>query len=373
MGFFNSGKTTILFCMDTQNYTPITQNPLPNLNFEQLEKFSVPAIHAEALTAFDATSSVERLATNEGARVIGADFGGDKGLTQLFVIKNGALVIDDTYSDYVQGNLGAGYLDSLKKTVAFAEKENIPIGVSWGAPLDGTKPLFHPKATVFLKEIAEQYDGDFKNISPLLKACYNDGLTGLVSGVVEANRHQPTSSVLFPINGGGIGMAALADNTLYSTEAGHVEGIQQLNRYAQTEACGVFDATYVCLERLGANKAGIEAQWQAKTGSYMRARDIEDRYKEGDAFAGELYDNSAFILAHVIQGSAKALNIDLADPLTAIVGHGGAFKFPHYGERIVQILAQHNGQPSRLIMTKDYGDSASNACLDGAALIALLT
>lgn len=79
-------------------------------------------------------------------------------------------------------------------------------------------------------------------------------------------------SVMFPINGGGLGMAALVRGGLFATEAGHVEAIPELNMYGQDVACGVYGAAYICLERLGANKAGIESRWEAKYG-YMRAGD----------------------------------------------------------------------------------------------------
>lgn len=355
-----------------ETITPLTQHEIPTLNESQLALFSPESIHASPVTTFDPLASSKRLEELEGARVIAADFGADKGVTQLFIIRDGQLVPDDTYTDYVQGDHGNGYLASLEKTAAYAQQNNLPVGISWGTPLDGTKPLFHPKADHFLAELQKTYNGDIANVIPTLKACLNDGPAGLVSGAIAANQLAPTTSIIFPINGGGIGMAALVNNTLYATEAGHVQAVGELNRYDQTEACNVFGATYLCLERLGANKAGIEAQWQTQTGEYMRARDIEDRYKEGNEFAGELYDNSALILAHAIQGVARALSVDLSAETTAVVGHGGAFKFPHYGERVQQILDQHNGSPSRLIMTKDHVSSTGNACLDGAALAALL-
>jgi predicted NBD/HSP70 family sugar kinase len=356
-----------------QQFTPLTQNPIPALNQSQLDMFTdQPSIHAQPLGQFDVSKSLQTLHDKEGSYVIGADFGGDKGQSQLFRIQGGQLVADDAYTDYVQGDLGAGYLASMEKTARYAQENNIPVGISWGAPIDGTKPLFHPKATVFLDELQQKYDGDLANLFTSNSVCYNDGPAGLIGAIVVANQQAPTSSVLFPINGGGIGMAVLTNGTLYATESGHVQAIDDLNIYNQSVACGVFEASFVCLERLGANKAGIEAQWQARTGDYLRARDIEDRYKAGDAFAGELYDNSALILAHVIQGTAKAMGINLADTATAVVGHGGAFKFPHYGERVQQILETHNSSPVRLLMMKDHVAPGSNACLDGAALAALI-
>lgn len=321
---------------------------------------------------FNSREAVEAIKASEGAHVIGADFGGDKGISQLFKVSNGIFAVDPAFKEYAQGNGGESYAEILRKTEEFAANHNIPVGISWGAPLDGTKPLFHPKVDVFLSELKDKYSGDFKKIMPHLGIVMNDGPAGLVSGAVEAYRTFGAENVLFPINGGGLGMAVLKDGIIYSAEAGHVKAIDALNKYNQTTACGVFGAQYTCVEMLGANKAGIEVQWQARTGSYMRARDIEDRYKNGDEFAGELYDNSALIEAHLIAGVAQAFDIDLFDSKTAIVGHGGAFKFPAYGDRVVQILSKDKEDSPQFIMTKDFGNPDTNACLDGAAIAALI-
>lgn len=109
-----------------------------------------------------------------------------------------------------------------------------------------------------------------------------------------------------------------------------------------------------------------------KQSTVICAREIEDRFKEGHIFAGELYDHSALVVAHMIVGTALALKIDLTRNTTAIVGHGGAFKFPNYGERVQQIIAKHTGVTPHLIMTQNYGTKDTNACLDGAALAAAI-
>ncbi|CAN5633590.1 hypothetical protein BH23PAT1_BH23PAT1_2810 [soil metagenome] len=354
------------------NYTPLIEREVPILAGEQLAKFTEKSIHAEELMDLDPVKSLEKLLSLEGHKVIGADFGGDKGVTRLFTVSQGRLVISDEYEDYIQSSKGDGYLESLERTARFATEHAIPVGISWGAPLDGTKPHYHPKVANFLSGLSEKYSGDFRNLVPTLGACINDGPAGLISGAVEANRSHRATSVLFAINGGGLGIALLAKNKIYSTEAGHIESVVGLNSYDQQTPCGVFGAEYVCIETLGANKAGIEAQWKQITGEYLRAKDIEDRYKNGNELAGELYDHSAWVVAHLIEGSARAFDIDLSSDTTLIVGHGGAFKFPYYGERIQQILNKAKNAPVKLVMVKDYGDKNYNACVDGAALAALV-
>jgi hypothetical protein len=351
--------------------TPLTDLSIPELFEEQVSKYTAETVHSQPVTSFNSAEALTKLVAKEGSRVVAADFGGDKGIARLFEVQNGKLVPIEGFRDDVQGNDGVGYVESLKKTARFAEENNLPFGISWGGPLEESKLVFHPKAKTFYHEMISEFGGDLRAISPTIKASLNDGPAGLISGAVEAYREFKADKVLFIINGGGIGLAVMNEGTIYATEAGHVEGIEQLNSYNQTTACGVFDATYVCVERLGANKAGIEAQWEAQTGQYMRARDIEDRYKEGNQLAAELYDHSALVVAHLLKGAAKVFDIDLSEPTAAIVGHGGAFKFPKYGERISQILGESLGATPHLIMTKDYSDAASNACLDGAAIAAL--
>ncbi len=349
---------------------PLTERAVPSLDADQLATFDKTSIHAAVVLAFDVQRADEKLVSLEGSLLLGADFGGDKGVIRLFKIVAGKPVVQAGYADDIQGNLGEGYLDSFKRAAVYADAENIPFGISWGAPLNGTQPLYHPKAEIFLREIAEQYDNDFKNISTRITVI-NDGPAGALSGAVQAYRQFGSHNTIFIINGGGINSSVVTGGQLYSDESGHVEAQPVLNTYGQTTACGVFGAQYVCLERLGANKAGIEAQWEAKTGNYMRARNIEDEYKAGNGFAGDLYEHSAWVVAHLIIGVAQSFGLDLNDPQTAVVAHGGAFKFPYYGARLQQILTAHVGAQPQLILAKDYVSSESNACLDGAAIAAI--
>ncbi|MDB5175704.1 MAG: hypothetical protein JWM81_562 [Candidatus Saccharibacteria bacterium] len=350
---------------------PLTDLPVPELVTQQVELFTPESIHLESLFPFDPSDAYQSLDAKDGHWVIGVDLGGDKITAQLFVLKGKKLVALDDYSDYAQGNHGEGYLECLVKTGQWASEHNVPVGISYGAPIDGTKPLYHPKIKQLTDALSQDYEGDLKNVVPTLTACLNDGPAGLISGAIEASSTGNYKNILFPINGGGFGLSIATRGMLYSSEAGHVQAAEALNTYGQTTPCGVFGATYTCLEAIGANKAGIETQWTMRTGETLRARDIEDRYKAGDTFAGELYEHSAWVLSHMLQGAAAACNIDLSAPDTVIVGHGGGFKFPNFGARVQQILAAASeNTPTSLLLTKDYSD---NACQEGAALAALLT
>ncbi|MBC7708098.1 ROK family protein [Polaromonas sp.] len=353
------------------SYELLTEEPVPDLVDAQLDEFTLEALHTQTAQQFDPVEASKTMAANEGRFVLGADLGGDKGAVRLFQIVNGELITQSGYEGNVQGNDGAGYVQLLKEAAVYAEEQSICLGISWGGPLVGTKPIYHPKAKIFFQELKDQFDGDLQRISPRVTAAVNDGPAGAISGALQAYRQYNATNTIFVINGGGIGTSVVKDGIVYAAEAGHVRGVDALNTYAQSTPCGVYDNSFVCLERLGANKAGIEDQWLDKTGAYMRARDIEDEYKAGNRFAAELYDHSALVLAHVITGTAKAFELSLQDVNTVIVGHGGAFKFPAYGARIGQIIAAYVKAQPRLIMTKDFGATNSNACLDGAAIAAI--
>lgn len=357
--------------MEKEPVQSITSRNVPDLSSAQLQEFSRDSLHEQIVRSANPERIFKRLVALEGQKVLGADLGGDKGIVRSFKIINGELNTTTDYASSIQGDDGAGYLQLLKDAGQYAERNELPFGISWGGPLEGTRPLFHPKAKRFLDELRDQFDGDLSNISPSIKAAMNDGPAGALSGATEAYRKFGISNSIFIINGGGIGTSVVKDDVLYAVEGGHVRGVDELNQYNQTTECGVYGNAFTCLERLGANKAGIEVQWQEKTGSYMRARDIEDRYKEGNVLAAELYDHSAWVLAHVILGTAQAYEVNLSKNITVVVGHGGAFKFPDYGNRISQILEKHINEPIELIMTKDFGADDSNACLDGAAIAAI--
>jgi predicted NBD/HSP70 family sugar kinase len=244
------------------------------------------------------------------------------------------------------------------------------VGVSYGDVLNGTKPASDRKLPLLFRGLSEKYSGDFKVLFPTLKAILNDAPAGLISGAIESNRAFGAKNILFAINGSGLNVAACVSGQIFGSESGHVKSAEQLNRFDQTEPCGVNGATYVCIQSLGSNKYGIESQWLARTTEPLPAKEIENRYKAGDKFAGELYEHSAFVVAHMIAGSSNVFGLNLADNDAALVCHGGAFRFPGYGERVTQILNKHYGSSVKTVLTKDYVKSA-NACLEGAAIAAL--
>ncbi len=349
----------------------LTNLPVPPMLDSQLSEFTADTIHSKAVMEFDASKSQELLSQNEGREVLVADFGGDKGRVNLLKVVNGELVNTKGYEDYIQGDDGKGYLDTIMRATEYAEQQKLPFGLSWGGPLDGTKILYQPKAKILIKELSERFDGDFANISGSLKVVLNDGPAGVIGGVMHAYKEFSATEIILVINGGGIGLGALKDGVVSATEAGHVKAIDALNKDHIEAPCGVFDQEFTCLENIGSNKKGIEPLYKLLTGESISAKEIEQKYYKGDSRAKEVYELSALVVAHAIAGSANSLGIDLYAPKTAIVADGSAFKFPYYGDRIKQILGNGHSDEPQLLMTKDQISPDSNVFLHGVALAAL--
>lgn len=360
--------------MTNEHSSELLALEIPDLNQEQIAEFRRENLRSIEVGGFDPASALSSLISRPGLRAIGIDIGGDKSLTQLFsVSRDGNLQPDDSFKDLQKDNRGEGYVVSMEKTAEFAAKNKLPIGISMGIPLDGTKPKDPKKLPVMVDDLDNLHGGDFAKLFADNKLkILNDGPAGLVSGAIRANISNPgpITNVIFAINGGGIGAAVLKDSRIYSSEPGHIRLIDELDRYPDERQCGVFGATYKCVEQAASNKNGIEPIWEAKTGEALSALEIERKFT-GQTAEGklslELYSYSALIEAHVIKGVAQAFKIDLSSPETAVVGHGGTFKFPGYGARVAQILAK-NGDTIQLMLTKDY---SHNACAEGAAIAAL--
>jgi predicted NBD/HSP70 family sugar kinase len=355
-----------------KKFPQLLQREIAELNQDQIDLFSFKKIHAKSASIFDAQNAVNILKDKVGSKVLGIDIGGDKLLAQSYTVTPEGLSVDELYHEKQKIQDGAGYLESLEKAALFTREQSIPAGISVGLPLEGTKPpRDSDKLSALVDGLNSKYDGDFSKLPFDKLVCLNDAPAGLISGALHANLiFKDINTVIYIINGGGIGAAVLKDNAITATEAGHIEVIADLNKYQVQHECGVFGAKYVCLESVASNKSGIEQIWHQETGSAIAALEIEKRFTENQPdgnFALELYDYSAYVLAHVIKGLAKSLDIDLKNPSVAVVGHGGAFKFPNYGARIAQIL-ESNGEKTNLILTKDFSD---NACAEGAAIAAL--
>lgn len=354
----------------TSNVIPLTNLSVPDIFSSQIKNFTFSSIKARRQFEFDPSVTHQLLTHHRGEKVLGIDLGGNKAVTYLFEVRDNELVLSDNFSDYTEGEDGEGFLASFEKVADFANKNHLPVGISYGAPVVDTKPdRKWPKFKKLIDELADKYDGNFANLFTGHIKVLNDATAGLISGSVECSTAYKSKDILYVINGSGMNAAALKDGQIIATEAGHVATADKLNLYAQKEPCGVNGATYTCVQSLGANKYGIESIWQQKTGDKLSAKQIEDKYKAGDPFAREIYDYSAWVVAHMIIGVATVTKINLALPTSAVVAHGGAFRFPNYKERIQQIADKYYDSEIKMVKTEDY---TKNACAEGAAIAALI-
>lgn len=362
----NHQKTTRATVPD---FTSLRDLPVPGLLHEQLQRFTLRSLRTKHVRHFDAHASLDGLGASDGQRIIAVDIGGDKLSACYFTVRNGA-VERMTEALACRGDDGVGYLAALAELSERARREAVPVGVSFAGPVDGTRLLAAPNLPAFLAEFRADYGGDFARLfSAIPVQVANDAVAGLMAGAVEAARHYPDArDVLYLINGSGLGGAVLVGNSIYAAEPGHVPVADALNPFGQRQSCGLDGAQYVCVEAVAASKAGVEDIWQQRTLTRLPGHEISVRYQAGDRLARDLYDNSAHVTAHVIRGMAAAFGL-AADPgRLVVVGHGGIFFVPGYGDRISDILCEERGISPRFLFTRDF---SLNACLEGAAIAAV--
>lgn len=341
--------------------------PVPMLNDSQLSRFTFESLRAAKTREFDPRTTLAALHAADGIRVLAIDIGGDKMTAGAYVASQDNLVPDG--APLVKGGSGgAGYLDLLTDICRTARRDRVPVGVSYAGPTEGSKVLDGVNVPVFIRELGSRYGGDLLALSPDI-TLVNDAEAGLLaSALVAARTYSDLRNVVYVINGSGIGGAVFSDGTIYATEAGHVQIEDALNSFSQRDECGLLGARHVCIERIAASKAGIESAWAKHRGAELTGKQISSAYLNGDRFALQLYDISAYLIAHVFIGIVQALQLPADWDSTVLVAHGGAFHVPGYGQRVRSVLTAHLHREPRFLMTKDF---SFNTCLDGAAVAAV--
>lgn len=362
---------------------PLTKESIPDLICEQVAKFSRKSLMARRTRRFNPQSVLDTPTGETRKSVIAIDIGGDKLIAARYERRNGMLERGFEYPVVKRDDGGSRYVDMLEYLAKEADANELPVGISFAGPTDGTKLVAAPNLPALFKDLHDRYDRDFANLFGSV-AVTNDAEAGIMAASVEAIKHDRTTEhVIYIINGSGIGGAVLTKDRIYACEPGHVEVHPRLNRFKhpeqaqhvnhhvshfeQRKACGMLRAAHVCMEVVAASKAGVEDIWFQLRHEQRSGREIAHQYLSGDRLALILYDNSALVTAHAIKGLAYAFK--LHPDRTAVVGHGGIFNVPGYGERVRSILAKDNSQPGCLLFTKDF---STNACLDGAALAAMM-
>lgn len=342
--------------------------PVPALLPEQLSRFNVETLNSKAVRTFKAKEAISVLQKDEGKKVLAIDIGGDKLAASYFI--NYRSHVQQTQEVLTrQSNGGSGYLEALLKLRSLATRDQIPVGISFAGPTDGTRIIAGPNLPRFVSEFKTSYSNDFANMFPEVEVA-NDAEAGIIAASLEAIRLYPgVQNVVYIINGSGLGGSILTHDTIYAAEPGHIEVAEQLNVFGQRRACGLAEAAFVCVEAVAASKAGIEDLWMQQTGDQLTGQEIAERFLRGDQFAYDLYEISARITAHAIMGMAMAFRLlDEPDRL-AVVGHGGIFHVPGYGDRVSAIVERHLGLAPQFLFTRDF---STNACLDGSAIAAAI-
>jgi predicted NBD/HSP70 family sugar kinase len=340
--------------------------PVPGLLPEQLREFTIEGLRAKRVRSFNAHASLTGLRARDGERVIAVDIGGDKLSASYFAVRGGAVKRAGDLLSW-QADDGAGYLAALVALSERARREAVRVGISFAGPVDGTRLIAAPNLPDFLAEFRDGYDADFSRLFPAVQVA-NDAVAGLMAGAVEAVRRFPDArDVIYVINGSGLGGAVLAGNAIYAAEPGHVAVAAGLNTFGQRKECGLDGASYACVEAVAASKAGVEDIWRQRTLRRLSGQEISARYQFGDPLARDLYDNSALITAHVIRGMAQAFGLTADPGRLVVVGHGGIFYVPGYGDRIADLLGG-TGDAPRFLFTREF---SANTCLEGAAVAAV--
>lgn len=350
-----------------QTHELLSAQPIPELMPEQVNAFTPDALHARPLAQFDPVATLETMQTQEGALVDAIDLGGDKALHVRYEVHHGRLLPVGDPAVH-QSNNGVGYLDFLEGVSLRAVTDGVPVAVSFAGPTDGTVPTDGPNVRTFLAELTDRHGRDFARLFPTLKAVANDAVAGLMTGAVEARRWQlPARNVIYIINGSGFGGAVLQNGLVIAAEPGHVKVMEQLNEFGQERACSMFGQQFVCIERVAAGKAGVEALYEQTTGNAASGYEISAKYQAGETIPTELYANSALITAHAVAGIGEAYELWNRPGDTAVVFHGGIFHVPDYTRRVMQITGKYLGYTPPSLETHTF---SAFACAEGAATAA---
>jgi predicted NBD/HSP70 family sugar kinase len=349
-------------------YERLVGRLVPGLVPDQIERFTFDALQAKSVRSFDPRATLDQLRTGGERSILAADIGGDKLTSWSYEVRDGQLLqLSEALA--VRGDGGAAYLDGLEKVAELARRQMLPAGISFAGPTAGTRLLAGPNLGTFIAELNDRYDGDFVNLFPAV-AVANDAEAGIMAGALEAvSRYPDTRNVIYLINGSGLGGAILRDNVVFASEPGHIPVDPKLNPFKQKRACGMLGANHVCIEMIGASKAGLEDIWLRLRGERLSGKEIAARYLSGDPMALDLYDNSALVTAHAIKGIALAFGLPRDLDRTVVVGHGGIFEVPGYRQRVCSILENDLRSVPTMLFTKDF---TGNACLDGAAIAAAM-
>lgn len=350
----------------------LTHRSTPNLLPSQLERFSPESLRARPTGIFSVEQTLNSLRQSDGSTVWAIDIGGTGVKAQQATIAGGRVnFVGDGIFVPVEGEgerKGSNYVDALGKIRQKIGDDATPVGISVAGIVENGNLLESPNLKAFTHDLEEA--GGFDKVLGRHVAVQNDAAAGLIAGAIGAATHGLSyENMIYLINGGGIGGAALVDGNIISLEPGHIPVDGKLNPFGVTAPCGFLGQPFVCIERL-ASMGCIEDIWKRIMREKKSGKEIAERMYGYNKLAAHLLDNSATIVAHAIEGIRSSLNLD--PNKTLVVAHGGGFKTKGMVERIDQILRNYRkGGDQQLTIkpTSEFG--IDNACLTGAAIAAV--
>lgn len=336
---------------------------LPRRVPEQIALYLSDHLLTQDVCQFDPEGAVATL--QESRDVLAIDIGGDKLRSATYSIRNGELT--KTSEDILRSRKGAGYLAFLERLAEYAIARDLRVGISSATKLDGSVITRTVNLPVFFEDFRHTYDADYENLFPGRSFVANDTVMGICGASTHlALQGTPPRDVAFFICASGLGASVIKDRTAIHVEAGHVPLLDPLNPLGQTTPCGVDGREYVCLERVTAARAGIEALWLQRTGVARDGVTLGRMYEAGDDLATLLYETSAFALAHAVAGVMERYAFAGSNQ-SAVVFHGGNFEIGTYREAVRRYLGRMPRAQPRVVFSRDLSD---NTCLDGAAILA---
>lgn len=367
------GQITMRTETTVRNKTEILKHRrVPNLLSSQLERITPESLLARDTGPFSVENTVKLLGNAEGRTMWGIDIGGTGVKARRAIVTDGQVkFIGEELFYPVQGekeNAGLNYVGALEQICKEIGDDKTPVGISVAGIVDNGKLIDSPNLKAFTRELEEK--GGFDKVLKRHVAVYNDAAAGLISGAIGAAQNGLSfENIIYLINGGGIGGAALVNGRLISMEPGHIEVDRHLNPFGVTEPCGFLDRQHVCIERLS-SMGRIEDIWEQLQGERLTGKQIAERMYGYNKLAAHLLDNSAVIMAHGIEGIRQSLN--LTPDKTLVVGHGGGFKVSGMVDRIDQVFKNHRKNSDlQLTIKPTSAFGIDNACLTGAAIAAV--
>lgn len=352
--------------------TLLTTLSYPSWYSTQVALFSKDSLRATPALPFNPHQFLDSLKMKHGTKILGIELGGDKLTSQLYQVQDQQLTPISEFK-MMYSEHGKGYLAELEKLAKSIDEDTL-IGISFAGPLDHETHTLHaaPNMQEFFTEFTEgTYGGKLENLFHNPLTVVNDAVATIITASVHVARTDTRfTGLLLLIIGSGLGGAMWYQDKkgahIIACEPGHIRVIPHLNPQEQTTPCQFLNKQ-ICIENVASGKAGIESLYKQKKNQKITGEEISKRYQNGDKLATELYDVSANIVAHAIEGMVKTFRFSLQTTIIAL--HGGVTLVPDYSERVKQIIQRNIASNLSVIETKDITKHSGSM---GAALATLI-